>query len=243
MDKLDKFDIIGITILSIVLFCIIFGIVYYNVPWYKLKNYFSKGDKNGLKFYQQETISDSYSTDEILVSTKIRKIISNFKNSHKTDIVISSNFNNIRYAIFDLDSFDNKELFKKIYSDVPYVIFLSSSDNSDHFWGILDVPYKKYSEIFNDTNWNVCNDNKYVSFCKAHGFMMIRGLYQNKKRKPHIYETNGNFSENFQLFIDNVTTYYDRESLELSVLKYQNDEMLIKYNRVKKLQELKKCQS
>jgi len=42
-----------------------------------------------------------------------------------------------------------------------------------------------------------------------------------------------------ETFIDKLDTYYNKEGLELSVLRYKDPTMLIKYNRRRKLQQLK----
>ncbi len=68
--------------------------------------------------------------------------------------------------------------------------------------------------------------------------ILIRGLYEDLSRKPRLNEINGNLSKNFQLFIDKLSMYYNKEGLELSVLKFKDPNLLIQYNRKKKLQQL-----
>ena len=68
---------------------------------------------------------------------------------------------------------------------------------------------------------------------------MIRGLYENKEKKPVLYEINGNLSKNFQLFIDKLRIYYNREGFELSVLRYNDPSLLLRFNRKRKLEILK----
>ena len=58
-----------------------------------------------------------------------------------------------------------------------------------------------------------------------------------------ILHINGNLSTNFQLFIDKMFIYYNNEGLELSVLRYKNPQLLIKFNRKLKLQQLSKRQN
>jgi hypothetical protein len=154
----------------------------------------------------------------------------------QSSISIESKLNSFYYPIFDLDNLTHFNLFEKLYSPNSYVLFRSSEN---HYWGIVDAPYKKITTIFNDFNWKICNDLNYVNFCKSYNRLPIRALYENKNRKPRLYKIHGNLSKNFQLFIDNLCIYYNKEGLELSVLKYKNPEMLIHFNRKLKLKNIK----
>jgi hypothetical protein len=198
-------------------------------PWYKLKNKVSKVvdkiyDNNELTFYRAFNYSGGYSDEQRNINESIDKIFYKFRNyggkkvptldSTTDTVLIEAKFNNIYYAFFDLDDNINisvLELFKKIYADTPYVIFISSKIG--RYWGILDVPYKNLDDIFLDTNWKVCNDNKYVTYSKQNKTLFMRGLYETEDRKPYLFETNGKLSENFQLFIDKLTRYYNKEGL------------------------------
>lgn len=205
----------------------------------KRKNKFElETDSENLIFLNQYTYYGGYSTEERLKIEPLSKIMEKCITDTKNNVggvVISSKFNGIYYAMFDLDNQQNFELFKKIYAATPYVIFQSSPN---HYWGLLDVPYIKLADIYNDTNWKVCNDQNYISFTKMRDNMLIRGLYENLSRKPRLSETNGNLSKNFQLFIDKLTKYYNKEALELSVLRYKDPTMLIQFNRKRKIQQL-----
>ena len=92
--------------------------------------------------------------------------------------------------------------------------------------------------MFYDHNWKICNDEKYISFCRAHNVLIIRGIYETEARKPNLYHINGNLSKNFQLFIDKMVIYYSKEGLELSVLRYKEPAMLVKFNRKQKLKQI-----
>lgn len=199
---------------------------------------------NELTFLKQITKYGSYSNTTELVKCKINDVI----NSYKKDItpssgaiVIESVFNNIYYPVFDIDTLEDYALFRNIYSPTPYVLFASSNENNNtHYWGILDVPYNNINDIFYDHTWKICNDPKYIKFCRQYNYITTRGLYENKNRKPQLYHTNGNLSENFQLFIDKLLSYYNKEGLELSILKYQDHDLLIKFNRKRKIEQINK---
>jgi len=195
--------------------------------------------KGELVFYRSYGYFGGYSTEQKFVKEFIDRILSIWR--YKTDlskddnVLVESKFNGVYYPFFDLDNDTNLDLFKKVYSDAPYAIFSSSYNR---YWGILDTPYDNLNEIFTDTNWKVINDQKYVSFSKNFNTLYIRGLYENEGRKPRLYETNGNLSENFQLFINKMTKYYNHEALELSVLKSKDPALIIKFNRKLKLKNL-----
>ena len=233
----DKMDIFGIVILSIVLIAILLvTIINY---WYLINNKLFIPRKNELSFFRQYIHYGDYSDNERFIKERIHKIIKKFKKDVAlTDkISIESKFNNIYYAVFDLDDTNILELFKKLYADTPYVILQSSIT---HYWGFIDVEYKKITDIFYDQNWKGCNDLNYVRFSTDHNKLLIRGLYENKERKPILYEINGNLSKNFQLFIDKLRIYYNREGFELSVLRYNDPSLLLRFNRKIKLEILKK---
>jgi hypothetical protein len=162
-------------------------------------------------------------------------------NCDKKMVSIESKFNKKYYAVFDLDTKEHLELFKTLYNDTPYALFISSSsEENSHYWAIVDIAYKKIKDIFYDINWKNCNDQSYVSFCRNYGRLMLRGLYENEHRKPKIYNINLTLSKKFQLFIDKLLIYYKKEGFELSVLRYKDPTMLIKFNRKKKLDIINK---
>jgi hypothetical protein len=192
---------------------------------------------DSLYFYRQYTQYGTYSDNEKIKREKISQIIEKFKMMVNNDggVCIESKFNGLIYPFFDLDE-QYLDLFKKLYASTPYVIFKSSTD---HYWGFLDTPKKNNIDIFYDHNWKICNDQKYINFSREYNRLFIRGLYEKEERRPRIFETNGNLSKNFQLFIDKLSIYYSKEGLELSVLRYQDPTMLIKFNRRRKLRQLK----
>jgi hypothetical protein len=196
-------------------------------------------EKDTLSFCVQYTDYGSYSVTEKIKSINLNETLLKFRqnNSNSSNIVIESKFNNINYPFFDLDTDENYNLFKKLYSTESYVIFKSSSDN---YWGILDKSCNTLSEIFKDHNWKICNDKKYTYLCVKKKRIIMRGMYENKNRKPTLYETNGQLSENFKNFIDKILYYYNNEGFELSILRYEDKEMLIQFNRKLKLKQLNK---
>jgi hypothetical protein len=196
-------------------------------------------EKDTLSFYIQYTSYGSYSNTDKIKRIDLNETLLKFRknNTNSSNVVIESKFNNINYPFYDLDTDDNYNLFKKLYQTEPYVIFKSSTDN---YWGILDKSCDTLSEVFYDHNWKICNDRKYTTLCTEINKNIIRGMYENKNRKPILYETNGQLSENFKNFIDKILYYYNNEGFELSVLRYQDTEMLIQFNRKLKLKQLNK---
>lgn len=237
-------------IYSLIIICGVLYLLISKVDWNKVDSLKIKFNKNKLIFYREYTYLGAYHNSTKFKKEVIETILYRFKQESVINnyISISSKFNNKNYAFFDLDSEDNLELFKKIYSNESYVIYCSSTNNipstnslinqlndKTHYWGILDQPYKNIKDILLDTNWKVCNDSKYVSFAKSQNLLLIRGLYENKTRKPILYEIHGNLSENFKLFIDTLENFYKTDGLELSILRYKNADMLLQFNRKQKL--------
>ena len=196
-------------------------------------------EKDNLSFLEQYTYYDSYSNVDKLRPQYLSKILDIYRSSVQCSsgmVSIETKFNNVYYATFDLDTDDNLVLFRHLFQSSPYVLFASSEG---HYWGIVDVPHDNIKEIFYEPMWKNCNDQNYVTFCRDKNTILIRGLYSNDDRKPKLHTTRGTFSKNFQLFIDKLCIYYNKEGLELSVLRYKDPKMLMKFNRRRKLQQLK----
>ena len=208
----------------------------------KFTKNFTKTKIDELSFFREYVYNGSYSRDNVFAKENLNVIIQKFKAKVTNDntVSIESKFNNKYYPVFDLDTQEHLDLFKTLYTDSSYVIFCSSAG---HYWGFLDNPVEKLEDVFYDHNWKICNDEKYISFCRAHNVLAIRGVYETEARKPNLYHINGNLSKNFQLFIDKMAIYYSKEGLELSVLRYKNPQLLIKFNRKLKLQQLSKRQN
>jgi len=207
--------------------------------------------KSKLSFFRQYSSSDGYSTTAKIKKESIDDTIRYFRKNTDFDryasISIESKLNDIYYPIFDLDCQSKYELFKTLCNDIPYVIYISSynnapsnEDNNYHYWGIIDKPTKKIDDIFLDMNWKICNDENYVNFSIERKKLLLRGLYENKQRKPHIIDKNGTFSTKFNIFIDELENHYNNIGFELSVLRYKDPELLIKFNRKLKLKQLNK---
>ena len=208
----------------------------------KFTKNFTKTKIDELSFFREYVYNGSYSRDNVFAKENLNVIIQKFKAKVTNDntVSIESKFNNKYYPVFDLDTQEHLDLFKTLYTDSSYVIFCSSAG---HYWGFLDNPVEKLEDVFYDHNWKICNDEKYISFCRAHNVLAIRGVYETEARKPNLYHINGNLSKNFQLFIDKMAIYYSKEGLELSVLRYKDPAMLVKFNRKQKLQQLSKRQN
>lgn len=200
-------------------------------------------NKNKLTFLRQYVHSGAYSTSNRLRNSSIKDIVNIFRTENFTsgdDAFILSKMNGINYAFFDLDCFDKYELFKKINDGLPYIIFNSSPG---HYWGIVDVPYKKIKDIFIDETWKVCNDSKYVNYSIKQKTLMIRGTYENYDRKPNELERSGIFSNNFEMFIKEFKRYYNNEGFVISVSKHKSEELLEELEirrRVDKIKRIRK---
>jgi len=197
----------------------------------KIKN---KGNPNELLIYLRWNSYSGYSTTEKVALTPIPEILKKFyNNADSYDVNIKSEFNDIEYPVFDLDEIDYKNTFTSVFKDKPYVIFKTSvTDECTKYWAILGEPLENGKK---NIYWRTCNDPKYVKYTEAKGVFYIRGLYENKIRKPIVVENNGEHSDNFKLYIDKLVDYYNQEALELSVLKYKTPELILKFDRRKKL--------
>lgn len=197
---------------------------------------------NNLNLYIQEKFFDGYSTKNICRSCNI-DLLRNKIYTHRNyiDCVISCEFNGEKFVVFDLDNEVNKDAFVEIFNKKPYVIFKSSSNKDDRYWGILGVCFDTLSKKMKRA-WTTINDYNYVVFSRNKDHMFLRGTYNNKNRKPKLSFENKkeNFSKNFKLFIDKLIEYYNNEGLELSALKYETPELVLKFERLNKIKLIEK---
>lgn len=182
--------------------------------------------KNQLELYREYEYHDDYNTSNKIKKTSIKDIQGRLeKNSNSViSIFVNTRFNGLYYPMFDLDDFSKLNLFQKINKDISYVIFQSSIG---HYWGILDTPKKKLSDILDkDPSWKICNDSKYVSFSIQKQNMLLRATYENYERKPFVYYINGSLSENLRLFIDAFNSYLNNQGFEFSVMYHKSEDLL-----------------
>lgn len=215
-------------------------------------SFLKRNIQNELIFHRKYEYDRSYSTHIGFTKTNIYKMLKKFKKKSyiNDNIAIESKFNGVYYPFHDLDD-KFLELFEELYKDIPYVIFRSSSQESEYhygkhskgnyvnkYWAFVDDGHKKMSQILNNTNWINCNDKDYVRFSKEYKRLYVRGLYEFCERVPVQVGTNGELSKNFSMFINKIKEYYNNESLELSVLRYKDDDLLIRLNRDKKMKTI-----
>lgn len=198
----------------------------------------NKDDDNKLLVHLEYIHHGAYSSSNKSIKSSLEKLLEYFKGefSDRDYVYIESKFNNINYPFFDLDTEENKELFLQTHQNDRYVLFQSSPE---HYWAILDGDFS-LNQILNDSMWISCNDSKYVSISKEQKNLRIRGLFENMVRKPKIISKNleDKFSDNFQQYIEKMVSYYNNEGLELSVLKYKTPELILHFDRKRKLQQL-----
>ncbi len=189
-----------------------------------------------LTFYYDYVVHGNYSNTNKNKILTLPDIFSKFKKINvvpkEWNIFVKSEFNGITYPMFDLDTIEHKETFEKLYNDVSYVLFQSSQD---HYWGILGIENKN---MFTDTFWLSCNDVKFVSMTKMRGEYRLRCLYNNLNIKPINFNVNGQISDNFKKFLDKLKKIYSNEALELSIIKYKDPQMMLKFDRKRKLDKI-----
>jgi len=195
-----------------------------------------KSTKDELIFYHEYVVYSTYSERNKSKIFTIPDIFTRFKKEGKIPkewgVYVKCEYNGVTYPMFDLDTVEHKETFEKLYSDVPYVLFQSSID---HYWGILGVENKN---IFTDTYWLSCNDPSFVKMTLKTGYFRLRGLYETMSRKPIVCKINGTLSDNFQEFIEKVENFLKNDAMELSILKSKDPQMMLKFDRKRKLEQI-----
>ena len=197
--------------------------------YYKLPD----GELEFIKMYEDY---GSYDSKNKYKDESLPKLLKLFRGSwiKNEKPFISCKFKSNYYPFHDIDNVKALETFKEIYKNSEYVIFCSSPD---HYWGIVNEP-NTLDIIQKGINWRSCNDLQYVSSQCENDMMTIRGYYEDISRKPKIDTVNGTLSGDFKIFISKLNQYFSNEGLELSVLMFKDQGLLVKFNRSKKLQKL-----
>lgn len=195
-----------------------------------------KSIKDELVIYHEYVVYGTYSEKNKSKIMSIVDIFERFRKKSKIpkkwEIYVKSEYNGVMYPMFDLDTIEHKDTFEKLYSSVPYVLYQSSPF---HYWGILGI---KNPNIFTDTYWLSCNDPDFVNMTKERKHFRIRVLYEELSRKPVLIKINGNISENFQKFNNKLDLFLNNEAMELSIIKYKNTQMMLKFDRKRKLDKI-----
>jgi hypothetical protein len=202
----------------------------------KIWEYFHYNE-NDLYFRRDLTKSSGYGYVTLERNIKQTKITHLYKQMSYFDFYIISKMNNGIYPMFDIDDYNTYQNFLS-NNENKYVTIQSSKN---HFWVILDTPFNKYNEfveskIYNE--WNVYSDNKFNSMCNRKEDFYIRGTFEKLERQPNIIHKSDNLSVDFNIFINKLTQYFSETSLELSILRYKEEDMLLKYNRILKLKRI-----
>lgn len=201
-------------------------------------NLFRKKNK-GLQLYLHKRRYGVYSDTTIIKKRSKERLLNYFKSRklRKNDMVcIEPFYNGCYYPMFDLDDLEKLELFKDIFSNEPYILFQTSPK---HYWAFIDKSYENFQDIKELTNWHVCNDKNFVESSLIEKRLFIRGLYDSTDRKPKIiFRNKFDFSKNFINFVNDLESWYKNTALELSALLYRDKDLLLLYNRKKKLKNI-----
>ena len=203
--------------------------------FFKKKKFFAP-PKDELIIYHEYTDYGGYSSRDKSKIFSVSGIFEKFRKTgdipEKWGVYVKCEYNGVTYPTFDLDTVEYKETFEKLYDGVPYVLYQSSPN---HYWGILGT---ENPNILTDTYWLSCNDFRFVDMAKIHGYFRLRALYEEMKRKPILIKSNGDISENFEEFNNKLQSFINNEALELSIIKYKNPQMMLKFDRKRKLDKI-----
>ncbi|NPV13012.1 MAG: hypothetical protein HPY57_14695 [Ignavibacteria bacterium] len=92
------------------------------------------------------------------------------------------------------------------------------------------------NDLFND--WVVYSNTEYQKMTNDRNEFHIRGVFEKLERQPVLIEKNGELSSNFSEFISKLENYFECDGLELSTLRYNDPDMLLKLRRIKKLNRI-----
>ena len=108
---------------------------------------------------------------------------------------------------------------------------------------LLNKPFDTFSDFLKDKllyDWIIYTDSGYNNFTRYRKYFSIRGWFETLDRQPIIINKSSNLSLDFTNFIDKLEDYFQTTSLELSMLKYKDTNMLNLYKRQKKFQRILK---
>jgi hypothetical protein len=188
--------------------------------------------------YEYEHASwNSYSSETRIKRGYIDFFKERFRQREFNNIMVISEYNEFMYPFFDIDDLTKYNHFVR-NATCNYVSFQSSPG---HFWIFVDKPFRKYTEFKNDdisNDWAVYSDTKYQSMSNNRKEFHVRGFFEKLEKQPGIVDKKGNFSENFSEFISKLENYYNVDCLELSALRYNDPDMLLKLRRIQKLNRI-----
>lgn len=208
--------------------------------WFSKKNKIKDHPRENqliIKYEYEYSPWSSYSSETRIKRGYIDELRENFKQGKFFNILVISEFNNIKYPFFDIDELSKYNHFVK-NATCNYVSLQSSPG---HFWIIIDKPFSNFSDFKKDelvNDWIVYSDNKYQTMTNDRKEFHIRGYFEKLERQPVLIDKIGTFSDNFKEFISQLEKYFEYDALELSFLRYKDPDVLLKYRRIKKLHRI-----
>jgi hypothetical protein len=197
--------------------------------------------KNELVMYSSYDYTDDYdhTVAERFIPTTSERILNMYKDSDFDELILSSEFNGKLYPFFDIDDYNS---YYKFYNNTK-LNFVSFQSSPGHYWVIVDKPFKNFKEFLNDdmyNEWLVYSDIKYTNMAYEQKKFYIRGLFDTLDRQPSVFQRVGIFDFDFKIYIDKMEKFFQTESLNLSIIRYKDSEMLLQYERIKKLERITK---
>lgn len=209
--------------------------------WFIKRNPEKNLKQDELNFMKTVEIYSEYSTDtEFIRLENVEDLINLYRNNTtSSEIFPTTNYNNKVYIMFDLDELSKYNDFCKNIGQ-KYAVFQSSPG---HYWAFIDKDFKSISEFYTDpllNDWKVYSDKKYDKLINSINFFPIRGIFNKLERQPELIYQSDDLSKDFSDFINKLNDYFQTTSLELSMLKYRDIDMLKLYKRKKKLERILK---
>jgi hypothetical protein len=111
----------------------------------------------------------------------------------------------------------------------------------NHYWVLVDKPFKKLKNFFNDTLysiWIVYSDTEFTRISLEQKKLLIRGIFEDFTRQPIIIKKSKTLSDNFTIFITKLEKYYNQDAIKFSALKFKDTDLLKTYLRTEKLKRI-----
>jgi hypothetical protein len=207
----------------------------------KLFNSFFINEEDSLILYRQYNRTQGYGSVERVRKTDFNFMLKNYKNNDFDYLpFLISKYNGKHYPFFDIDNHNDYNHFCSNAKNYNYVVFQSSPS---HYWIFVDDEFTSF-DTFKEKPiydfWSVYCDKNYQDLSLNKKMFFVRSTYKNLDREPKLIYKNGDFTTHFKVMVEKIEKFFVNESLEMSILRYKNKDLLLKKDRINKLKRIKK---
>ena len=142
---------------------------------------------NKLEICFQKTIYGTYSERDVIRYRSPEKIFKRVVlNKQVKAFLLTTHYKGKHYPVIDLDNpHDLSKLIDQLnFHGISASVYISSYIELPHFWVILDIPHKKFTNALIQARLYGIGDMKYFDCALGQKRFMLRAFWDTKQRKP-----------------------------------------------------------